>query len=123
MLSRANCMVTAGVNELLEPKFRLKHIPIKVLRVKFDADNIKFETEGTMAALLLTPLMLATAPVTLELPASQYNHASQTQQGFHLAQYNTGYCFTTSTFNGTATYDYNGKPYDNDSDSDTSGDC
>lgn len=76
-----------------------------------------------MSITLITPLMLATSPVKLDVPAIEYDHTAQAQTGFQLAQWNTGTCFTTTTFNGTATYDFNGKPYDNDADSDSRGDC
>lgn len=75
------------------------------------------------AVMLLTPLMLASATTTFDVPASQYNHAQQAQAGFQLAQY-TGGCFSTSTYNGTQTFTANGRPFDSDNDSDQQGnDC
>ena len=79
------------------------------------------------AILLLTPLMLASATPTLDLPPAQYSHALQTHSGFELktlnVQYSTGMCFATGTANGTQTFAYDGRPNDSDSDKDTSGDC
>lgn len=79
------------------------------------------------AAILLTPLMLASATTTFDVPASQYNHLDQTQAGLQktLVQYtaSTAYCFQTSTFNGTQTFDGGGRPFDADADQDHNGDC
>lgn len=79
------------------------------------------------ATLLLTPLMLASATTTLDVPASQYTHTEQTQAGLHktLAQYTpqTLMCMSTFTANGSQTFDYQGRPHDSDNDQDNSGDC
>lgn len=77
------------------------------------------------ATILLTPLMLASATTTVDVPASQYTHGQQVQAGFQLAQYNTQTFLCTSTFtaSGTQTFDFQGRPYDSDSDRDQSGDC
>lgn len=65
---------------------------------------------------LLTPLMIATAPATFTLPESlTYDHATQTQVGV-----SGEVSFSTSTYNGTQTYDFQGKPRDADNDSDQS---
>jgi hypothetical protein len=66
---------------------------------------------------LLTPFIIATAPVLVELPceAAQYSHESQQTIGVGdgpIAQY------STKTRNGTRTYDWQGKPNDSDDDSD-----
>jgi hypothetical protein len=59
---------------------------------------------------LLTPLILSVTPATINVPTAQYNHATQGAEV--VAQYNT----TTTTMNGTQTFDYNGRPNDADSD-------
>ena len=61
---------------------------------------------------LITPLMLATAPMTVTASEQlQYSHAQQTVDApaYIVAQRNT-------TFGGTRTYDYRGQPWDNDND-------
>jgi len=52
--------------------------------------------------------MLATAPVTVVVPESKYDHSAQVsvQKNLKLAV----------TFNGTQTYMANGKPFDADND-------
>lgn len=73
--------------------------------------------------LLVTPLMLATAAPAINIQPPVYSHATQTTAGVTLAQYQTAYCFTTTTINGTQTFTANGRPFDSDSDSDQQGDC
>ena len=78
------------------------------------------------AILLITPLMLATAAPTFDIQTPVYSHATQTTAGATLAQYRTiqtMLCATTTTFNGTQTFNFQGKPSDSDSDSDQQGDC
>lgn len=75
------------------------------------------------AVLLITPLMLATAAPAFNIQAPVYSHATQTTAGVTLAQYQTAYCSTTTTFNGTQTFTATGRPFDSDSDSDQQGDC
>lgn len=75
------------------------------------------------AVLLITPLMLATAAPTYTIQAPVYSHATQTTAGVTLAQIQTMLCMTTTTFNGTQTFNFNGVPTDSDSDSDQQGDC
>ena len=78
---------------------------------------------------LILPEDLMTQPVTQAHEVTiEYSHEDQksmTMQGaldrMELAQ--TMYCMSTSTFNGTQTYDYRGQPSDSDSDSDSQGDC
>jgi hypothetical protein len=57
---------------------------------------------------LITPLMLATAPMAIDVPESRYDHAAQVSvyKNMKLAL----------TVNGTQTFDFQGKPTDNDSD-------
>lgn len=58
---------------------------------------------------LITPLMLATAPMAINVPESKYDHGSQVsiyKDGVKLAL----------TLNGTQTYNFQGKPNDADSD-------
>lgn len=62
---------------------------------------------------LITPLLLASEPVTVEVVDPSYDHA--TQVSATVEQVKT---MSTTTFNGTQTYDFNGKPRDSDSDSD-----
>jgi len=56
---------------------------------------------------LITPLLIATAPMTIDIPKGSYDHASQTSTYKKLA----------FTMNGTQTYNYQGRPSDNDHDS------
>jgi hypothetical protein len=58
---------------------------------------------------LITPLMLATAPMTIDIPNGSYDHGSQ------VSTYNAK-TRLAATFNGTQTYRYDGKPYDADND-------
>jgi hypothetical protein len=61
---------------------------------------------------LITPLMIATAPITLQqVEPLKYSHEQQQVQvqGTQLAQ-------RLSTPGGTRTFDFNGRPSDNDSD-------
>jgi hypothetical protein len=60
---------------------------------------------------LITPLMLATAPMAIiaDQPI-QYNHASQ------MVALNSAKEILSYTSGGTRTYDYNGKPNDSDND-------
>ncbi|MCO4091757.1 MAG: hypothetical protein HEQ34_07360 [Sphingorhabdus sp.] len=74
------------------------------------------------AVLLITPLMLATAAPAYTIQTPVYSHATQTALGATLAS-STAYCFTTTTFSGTQTFAYDGKPTDSDNDSDQRGDC
>lgn len=80
--------------------------------------------EALLLAPMLTPLMIMTAPATAEVVQHSYNHTAQTSTTFVDRQFSTGGCFSTSTFNGTQTFSYNGQPSDSDADSDQSGtDC
>jgi hypothetical protein len=63
---------------------------------------------------LITPLLIATQPITVEVvDVNSYDHV--TQVSGTIAQVKT---MSTSTFNGTGTFDISGKPYDNDNDQD-----
>lgn len=66
-----------------------------------------------MIAELITPLLIATTPAQIHLPAPiVYSHEQQTNistKGEELA-------YRQPTFNGTQTFDWNGRPSDNDSD-------
>ena len=59
---------------------------------------------------LVTPLMIATAPIAIDVPKGAYDHAAQITkyQNEKVAQYRT--------FSGTQTYMANGRPFDNDND-------
>ena len=60
---------------------------------------------------LITPLLLATAPMSIVIPEEmKYSH--QTQQ---IEQSYTQMA-AAPTWNGTRTYDYKGRPSDSDSD-------
>jgi hypothetical protein len=75
------------------------------------------------APILLTPLMLMSPAATAEAVTHSYNHSAQTSTAFVEHAY-TGYCSSTTTFNGTQTFSYDGQPTDSDGDSDQSGsDC
>lgn len=67
-----------------------------------------------MIAELITPLMLATAPMTVTTTETlQYSHEQQKIEApasTILAQYRP------TTFGGTRTFDGTGRPYDNDND-------
>ena len=74
---------------------------------------------------LLTPLMLTITPVKLiEATPTVYDHSSQrtvVENGSDLKQLAQGgrpSSYSTTSYNGTQTYDYNGRPSDADSDRD-----
>jgi len=67
-----------------------------------------------MLVSLLTPLMLTTEPVKIDMPAPTYSHATQMST---LSTVTPSYQNST-TYNGTQTYDYRGNPNDSDNDSD-----
>lgn len=56
---------------------------------------------------LLTPLMIATAPMRIDIDMPKYDHQ---------VQKNTVVAYQQITFNGTQTFDYNGRPNDADND-------
>jgi hypothetical protein len=64
---------------------------------------------------ILTPLMLASTPATLEVIEDvRYSHEQQMSIGkIELAQR-----MSTYTMNGTQTFDFQGRPYDSDMDND-----
>lgn len=77
------------------------------------------ETKKNIATgMLLTPLLLSTPPVEVHFEdVFTYDHERQVntmENGKQLA-INT---MSSTTFNGTQTYDYRGNPFDADSDSD-----
>lgn len=60
---------------------------------------------------LITPLMLATAPMSIDVPKYKYDHGSQ------VSIYNTKTAqYRPTTFNGTQTYRFDGRPSDSDND-------
>jgi hypothetical protein len=70
-----------------------------------------------VTGLLLTPLILSQSPVEIHLEEEfSYDHESQvnTLDNGQIA----AYTMSSSTFNGTQTFDYRGNPTDSDSDSD-----
>lgn len=80
--------------------------------------------QAVLPAVLLTPMMLSSLPSKMPGFEHAYDHTEQVSSGFQVAAaMGTNFCINTSTFNGTQTYDYQGNPYDADSDSDQTGDC
>jgi hypothetical protein len=59
---------------------------------------------------LVTPLMIATAPIAIDVPKGAYDHAAQ------VTKYQDGYKMAFPTFNGTQTFAANGRPFDADND-------
>jgi hypothetical protein len=60
---------------------------------------------------LITPLMLATSPMSIDVPKSTYDHGSQ------VSIYNTKTAqYRPPTFNGTQTFNGQGHPMDADND-------
>lgn len=62
---------------------------------------------------LLTPLVIATAPIRIDVPEIAYNH--ETQVSISLAQADTS-SYRNPTFSGTQTFGVDGKPFDADND-------
>lgn len=60
-----------------------------------------------MIVTLLTPLMIATAPMRIDVEMPKYDHQMQK---------NAVVAYQQITFNGTQTFDYNGRPWDADND-------
>ena len=56
---------------------------------------------------LLTPLMIATAPMRIDVDMPKYDHQ---------VQKNTVVAWQQITYNGTRTYDWQGRPNDADND-------
>lgn len=67
-----------------------------------------------MIIALLTPLLLATAPVRIDLPEGVYNHTTQVSE--YKDGTSTHALSDGRTANGTRTFDFQGRPYDNDND-------
>ena len=76
-----------------------------------------FSQEVLRMSVLLTPLLLAVAPVSINVEASTYSHATQTSVMAE-SSVSASATIATVTYGGTATYDVSGKPWDNDNDSD-----
>ena len=66
--------------------------------------------------LLLTPLLLAKAPVSVQADQISYSH--EVQQSQNAGSTNAVNTLNSTTFNGTQTYDPSGQPFDSDNDSD-----
>lgn len=58
---------------------------------------------------LITPLMIASAPIKIDVPQGTYDHAAQVST-YKEAQYRP------PTWNQTQTYDFQGRPHDADND-------
>lgn len=70
-----------------------------------------------MLPALLTPLMLAVAPIQIDVGTLTYDHVSQqSSEGSSASTMATS--TPTSTYNGTQTFDYQGHPKDSDQDTD-----
>lgn len=68
---------------------------------------------------LLTPLMLTTVPVTLsETAPTVYDHKAQRTIVEKGSEYKQTAQYRTTSYNGTQTYAYNGRPNDADNDTD-----
>jgi hypothetical protein len=63
-----------------------------------------------MLAQLLTPLLIATAPMTVIVPEMQYNHGTQ------MVERPVEEIYQSRTWNGTQTFDWQGRPNDSDND-------
>lgn len=61
--------------------------------------------------LLLTPMLLASSPAKIDLPEMVYDHRSQTT--VITGQYQEA---QMRTWGGTQTFDFSGRPWDNDND-------
>ena len=84
-------------------------------RVLWKFSNYLVTLGARMLIELLTPLLLATTPPTITLSENvTYSHAAQSQMGENgpISQ------MRTTTFGGTQTFDFKGKPNDSDNDSD-----
>ena len=97
------------------------HAPV-TKRLTGGGGGVQFEVpfffaEVSSMSVLLTPLLLAVSPVSINVEASTYSHATQTSV---MAESSASASATiaTVTYGGTATYDVSGKPWDNDNDSD-----
>jgi hypothetical protein len=67
---------------------------------------------------LLTPFVLATTPASVTLPeGTRYDHETQMTVFTEEAE-GTSQRIRTVTYNGTRTYDNQGRPFDNDADAD-----
>ena len=67
-----------------------------------------------MIAELITPLMIATAPITITTEPLQYSHEKQSvsQPAYQVAQWSK----PLPTYNATRTFSPSGQPSDNDND-------
>jgi hypothetical protein len=61
---------------------------------------------------LITPLLLASEPITVDVVDPSYDHATQVSASVEQKT------ISTTTFNGTQTFDFQGKPRDSDADTD-----
>ena len=71
--------------------------------------------ERLAAGALLTPLLLAMAPASIQAEDLKYSHEAQMNTNAEGIYANT---MGSNTFNGTPTYDYSGNPRDADNDTD-----
>lgn len=63
---------------------------------------------------LITPLMLATAPVAIDVPESNYDHNAQVS--IHNSNTKTAQYPRQPTYSGTRTFGSTGQPMDADND-------
>ena len=75
----------------------------------------KSKKEKVLGASLLTPLLLAVNPVSINAEQLTYDHEAQMNVNAEGVYANT---LSSSTFNGTQTFDWSGNPNDSDNDSD-----
>ena len=75
----------------------------------------KSKKETVLGASLLTPLLLAMNPVSINAEQLSYDHEAQMNVNAEGVYANT---LSSTTFNGTQTFDYEGKPFDSDNDTD-----
>jgi putative ATP-grasp target RiPP len=71
--------------------------------------------EKLSASALLTPLLLASAPASIQAEDLKYDHEAQMNVNAEGVYANT---MGSTTWNGTQTYDYAGNPNDSDNDTD-----
>tara|TARA_A100001011_G_C13908775_1_gene674159 strand:+ start:310 stop:543 length:234 start_codon:yes stop_codon:yes gene_type:complete len=67
---------------------------------------------------LITPLILGVLPKMLDLSDEKFEYDHKLQTGLNGAKNAMSNTLKSTTWNGTQTFDVNGNPWDNDSDSD-----
>ena len=67
---------------------------------------------------LLTPIILGVMPKMLDLSDEKFDYDHKLQTGLNGAKAENANTLKTNTWNGTQTFDYSGKPFDSDNDTD-----